>query len=715
MYKSFYQLQTNPFSLTPDPKFCYSHSGYMQAREYLDYALKLGEGLVMVTGRPGTGKTTLIESFLATLNMGRVNAVRIAASNLDAEDLLRAVAYAYNLKAEGKDKATLRHHIKQFFEEQLRSGRRALLIIDEAQGLPRPALEELRLLADLQTGSRQLLQLFLVGQEQLREQMSYPEMDHFQQRVIANYHLVPLDLMESRAYMEFRLHQAGWQGDPEITGNAVLDIYRFSRGVPRHINKLCNRLLLLGYGMGSHKLDSGEVQTIAAEMDAELLRPMASNQPDDAAIAEMLEIPEITPELLLDLAIRVKEQVPTGAAVPAESTDEVRSAEHLTGHDTAELFPPAMAPDLAVIPEPASLTAPAGSSDHAVFRDSLNDQSKLRTALTGWQENLAPLAAMLIVGAVSISVAMDNPEETVSQQDVRLVVEQELPDSLSTGTDTGTGMQQMIVLGIPTTDSQQIPAQQIMVAEAVLPDVSQAVSAPGDATLQQVLDEELPATAAGPVPVQIALLSVTDEMTEVSILPAQDVAEQAPVDNVVADITSVTDMTAENELQADVLRAAEIEGLIAQGQRALKEDRLLTPAQDSAYIYFQSTLKLEPDNAEAAEGMEQIVEQYVLLANKALAKQKRIMADRYIARGLSIQPDNSKLLALKEVMQVASESSDVPVTSLVLEDGAASQGEGTRKGMNNLFTRLKAFFDSHAKVRSEILATNQQTSSSLYE
>jgi len=714
MYKSFYQLQTNPFSLTPDPKFCYSHSGYMQAREYLDYALKLGEGFVMVTGRPGTGKTTLIESFLATLNMGRVNAVRIAASNLDAEDLLRAVAYAYNLKAEGKDKATLRHHIKQFFEEQLRSGRRALLIIDEAQGLPRPALEELRLLADLQTGARQLLQLFLVGQEQLREQMSYPEMDHFQQRVIANYHLVPLDLMESRAYMEFRLLQAGWQGDPEITGEAVLDIFRFSRGVPRHINKLCNRLLLLGYGMGSHKLDSGEVQAIAVEMDAELLRPMASNQPDDAAIAEMLEIPEITPDLLSDLAIRVEEQVPTGAAVPAVSTDEVRSAaEHLTSHDTAELLPPAMAPELAVIPEPASLSTPAGSPDHAVLRESLNDQSKLRTAITGWQENLAPLAAMLIVGAVSISVAMDNPEDTVSQQDARLVVELELPDTLST--DTGTGMQQMIALSIPATDTQQTPAQQIMVAEAVLPDVSQALPAPEDATLQQVLDEELPATAAGPVPVQIALLSVTDEMTEVPTLPVQDIAEQAPVDDVVTEIASVTDMTAENVLQADDLRAAEIEDLIAQGHRALKEDRLLTPAQDSAYIYFQSTLKLEPDNAEAAEGMEQIVEQYVLLANKALGKQKKIMADRYIARGLSIQPDNSKLLALKEGLQVASESSDVPVTSLVLEDSAASQGEDARKGADNFFTRLKAFFASNTKDRSEVLATNQQTSSSLYE
>ena len=116
MYESYYQLHTNPFSLTPDPRFCFSHCGYRQAREYLEYALKLGEGLVMVTGRPGTGKTTLAESFLNTLTMGTVRAVRIAASSLDADDLLRAVAYAFDIDAEGQDRATLRFRIRKFLE-----------------------------------------------------------------------------------------------------------------------------------------------------------------------------------------------------------------------------------------------------------------------------------------------------------------------------------------------------------------------------------------------------------------------------------------------------------------------------------------------------------------------------------------------------------------------------------------------------------------------
>ena len=715
MYQSFYQLQTNPFSLTPDPKFCYSHSGYMQAREYLDYALKLGEGFVMVTGRPGTGKTTLIESFLATLNMGRVNAVRIAASGFGAEDLLRAVAYAYGLEAEGKDKATLRHLIKQFFEEQLRSGRHALLIIDEAQGLPRPALEELRLLADLQAGSRQLLQLFLVGQEELRAQMSSPEMDHFQQRVIANYHLVPMDLMESRAYMEFRLCQAGWQGNPEITGEAVLDIYRFSRGVPRHINKLCNRLLLLGYAVGSHKLDSREVKTIAAEMDAELLRPIAGNQSDEVAIAETLDIPEITPDLLLNLTISMEEPVLTGAAISAAvvSGEEAQAVAGLASHHVVDLSAAAVKSDLAATPGAVILSDPAVASDHGHQHTALRgfsyDWKKLLTAATGWQEKLVPSVVMLIVAALSISAVMDDSGEEVSQQDAMLTVDLDIPDLLP----AYTGEQQVLAASIPA-DTQQAPAAQVMVTETVFSDAPAPVA--DDTLLQQVLDDTLPGTAAGFVPEQTAQLAVTDEMPEppmVHAVQAQNTTEQTPVDEVVAEIASATDMSADNELQADAASGTEIEDLIAQGYQALDDDRLLIPAGDSAYHYFQSTLKLEPRNAEASQGIGKIVEHYVLLANKALAKRERIKADRYIARGLSIKPDNTELLALKEGLQVASDTPDV--ASLELEDAAASQVEDPRKRTDSFFARVMTFFASHNKPRLEVMAVNENTSSSLYE
>jgi type II secretory pathway predicted ATPase ExeA len=278
MYEAFYHLNTNPFRLTPDPKFCFSHAGYKSAREYLDYALRLGEGFIMVTGRPGTGKTTLAETFLKDLDTTKVSAKRVAVPGLEADDLLRAVAYAYGIEANDLDKATLRHRIQQYFILQEQRGRRSLLIIDEAQGLPPSSLEELRLLADMQAGAQPLLQMFLVGQETLRDLMSTPGMDQFQQRIIATCHLEPLGFRETRAYIKHRLCQAGWKGDPELTGAALLAIHQCTRGVPRHINKLCNRLLVLGYGKGKHILDEEEVRAISVELREEQLTPLGNTR-----------------------------------------------------------------------------------------------------------------------------------------------------------------------------------------------------------------------------------------------------------------------------------------------------------------------------------------------------------------------------------------------------------------------------------------------------
>jgi type II secretory pathway predicted ATPase ExeA len=280
MYETFYHLSANPFRLVPDPRFCFEHAGHSEARAYLSYALKLGEGFIVITGRPGTGKTTLVQVFLKELELSRMIAKSIAASNFKAIELLRAVAYAFDIDAAATDKATLRRRIRQFFSRQVQSGKRVLLIIDEAQGLPQAALEELRLLADLQTGSRPLLQLFLVGQEKLRDLMRAPAMEQFQQRVIGTFRLEPLTVEQTRDYIEHRLRQANWKGDPEITGAALLGIQRYSRGVPRHINKVCTRLFLHGVMKGSHVLDAEDVLAIATELHDEQLAPLGTDRSD---------------------------------------------------------------------------------------------------------------------------------------------------------------------------------------------------------------------------------------------------------------------------------------------------------------------------------------------------------------------------------------------------------------------------------------------------
>ena len=351
MYESFYQLQSNPFSLTPDPHFCYRHLGHRQAREYLEYALNLGEGMVMVAGRPGTGKTTLVESFISGMRNGAVVAVHIAAAQLDPDNLLRAVAYSFDLEAEGQDRATLRFRIRNYLESLHDKGKRALLIIDEAQGLPCDALDELRLLTDLQSDSQQLLQLFLVGQQQLHELLAKPEMDYFQQRVIASYQLVPLDLQETRDYIEYRLTRAGWQGRPAFTGAAVRDIQQYTAGVPRHINKLCNRLLLLGYGKGCQTIGHREVRTIADEMGSEWLQPVEMQRVANGgmAIAQGGK-PTQSRNELDKLAIRRKQRA-TMSVVRSNPVDEAETTAVAANMDTLEAplepdIEPALEPDI---------------------------------------------------------------------------------------------------------------------------------------------------------------------------------------------------------------------------------------------------------------------------------------------------------------------------------------------------------------------------------
>ena len=270
MYAKFYNLRQLPFQLTPDPFFFYESAEHRKAMAHLTYGLHNGEGFIVITGEIGAGKTTLVDSLLSQIDPTRFVAAKIVTSQLGGDDLLRMVSSAFGLEHNGASKASLLNQLQQFIVHQFGAGRRPLLIIDEAQNLSTDALEELRMLSNIVVGTAPALQSFLLGQPQLRHILGSPSLEQLRQRIAAAYHLGPLNAADTQAYIEHRLRRAGWTNDPEFSNDSFPAIYAHTSGVPRRINNLCSRVLLLGMLEESHKISAATVEEVANDLDAEL-------------------------------------------------------------------------------------------------------------------------------------------------------------------------------------------------------------------------------------------------------------------------------------------------------------------------------------------------------------------------------------------------------------------------------------------------------------
>ena len=271
MYERFFQLTADPFRLSPDPRFCYRHSRFSKAKAYMSYAFRRAEGFVLVTGPPGTGKTTLIGDVVDYLAQENVEVANLVSTQLAEDDLLRSVAFAFGVEAMDRDKSTLLELLRQRFLALHDVGGRALLIVDEAQDLKSRSLEELRLLTNLQLDSKPLLQIFLLGQPELRDLVHEKHLEPVHQRIVATSHLEPLPREEIPAYVEHRLKVVGWRGDPEITDRVYAVIYRFSEGVPRRINLICNRLFLHAFVEQRHQITLADAREVVKELQEEQL------------------------------------------------------------------------------------------------------------------------------------------------------------------------------------------------------------------------------------------------------------------------------------------------------------------------------------------------------------------------------------------------------------------------------------------------------------
>jgi general secretion pathway protein A len=272
MYASFFGLRQEPFSIAPDPRYLFMSERHREALAHLLYGVRSGGGFVLLTGEIGAGKTTVCRCFLEQVPK-RCNVAYIFNPKLTVTELLKTVCEEFRIphplmRADGRPE-TVKDYLDPINEFLLRThavGQNNVLIIDEAQNLSTDVLEQLRLLTNLETNERKLLQIILIGQPELRSMLCQPELEQLAQRVIARYHLQALSPRETLVYIRHRLGVAGLKGALPFDKRAAQLVHRLSRGVPRRINLLCDRALLGAYAAGRRRVDRETVNKAAAEV-----------------------------------------------------------------------------------------------------------------------------------------------------------------------------------------------------------------------------------------------------------------------------------------------------------------------------------------------------------------------------------------------------------------------------------------------------------------
>ena len=265
MYEQFYGFREAPFNLTPDPRFLFFSDRHREAFNHVLFGLQERKGFIQLTGEVGAGKTTVCRAILKQLD-ARYRTALILNPSLTSAQLLRTVLTELGLSA-GGDRVTSLEALNGFLLEQAAAGNDVVLVIDEAQDLGDELLEQVRLLSNLETEQRKLLQIVLVGQPELRDKLNTQGLRQLRQRITVRYHLSPLSRDETERYIDHRLTVAGGSGRPTFSRGAIRTVHRYSEGIPRLINAVCDKALLYGFVNGTDHLTGRSIRQAIRELE----------------------------------------------------------------------------------------------------------------------------------------------------------------------------------------------------------------------------------------------------------------------------------------------------------------------------------------------------------------------------------------------------------------------------------------------------------------
>ena len=269
MYLEFYALKHAPFDITPNPRYLFHSVKHREAFNHLLYGIRERKGFVQLTGEVGAGKTTLCRALLEQLD-SRYSTALIMNPVMSGDELMKAIATEFGLEVKGKDRLETVAAISDFLLKQTLAGKETVLIIDEAQNLTEDLLEQVRLISNIETDDRKLVQIVLMGQPELRERLDSPRLKQLRQRITVRYHLRPLTRTEVGQYIQHRLALSGSAGAPTFTFGGLWRVFNYSQGIPRLVNAVCDKALLAGFVERSYKINHRMVGRAIRELEGKI-------------------------------------------------------------------------------------------------------------------------------------------------------------------------------------------------------------------------------------------------------------------------------------------------------------------------------------------------------------------------------------------------------------------------------------------------------------